>query len=102
MCCRKDDGKGRTLGCPTQLAEPYLSRVDPSKYNCRCSTAPWGQLATQLLTPNATQVTRRLVVTFSRPPATAALTASLFGQRSTHVPGLTTALTLRPAAVDTS
>jgi hypothetical protein len=54
--CRKGDRKGKRLGCPRQLAEPYLWKVKGSNYNCRCKTAPWGEKATQLLTPNATQV----------------------------------------------
>ena len=49
------------LGCPKQLAEPYRSKVRSSNYNCRCKTAPWGEKATQLLTPNATQVTCHLM-----------------------------------------
>jgi hypothetical protein len=30
--------------------------VDPKGTNCRCSSAPWGEVASQSLFPNSTQV----------------------------------------------
>lgn len=45
-------------GCYPLLAKP-VPTPDPSLINCRCSTAPWGKVATQKLFPSSTQVCYR-------------------------------------------